>query len=250
MKKLSTLILALSLFNLVSWSQESSTLDQAKSFDVKLKTEEALKLYDQALEIDPKNVSVLVRCAELNAFLGNAQKEPAQKMPFYEKAKVYADKALVADSTSSLSNYSMALVLGCLINFTPLKEKGPVSRQVYEYASKSIKADSNYAKAIHLLANWNNEMASLNPAAKTALKIFFKDLPKASQEEAIFLYEKARKLDPSMISNNFHLSEIYKKIGRSDLSVDILKTTIKLAPKSIEDLDYKNRSRALLESLK
>ena len=240
----------MSLFNLASWSQESTLVDQARSFDVKLKTEEALKLYDQALEIEPKNISVLVRCAELNAFLGNAQKEPAQKMPFYDKAKVYANKAWVADSTSSLSNYSMALIMGCLINSVPLKEKGPISRQVYDYVSKSLLADSNYAKAVHLLANWNNEKSSLNPAAKTAIKIFFKDLPKASQEEAIYLYEKARKLDPSMISNNFHLSEIYKKIGRSDLSVEILTVNVKLAPKSIEDVEFKNRSRTLLESLK
>ena len=250
MKKLITLILTISFFCQVSFSQENSFLDQAKIFDLKLKTEEALKFYDQALEIDPKNVTILVRCAELNSFLGNAQKEPAQKMPFYDKAKVYANKALVVDSTSSLSNYSMALVLGCLINFSALKEKGPISRQVYEYATKSLKADSNYVKAVHLLANWNNEISSLNPAAKTALKMFFKDLPKASQEEAIYLYEKARKLDPSMISNNFHLSEIYKKIGRADLSIDILTSTIRVAPKSIEDVEYKVKAKALLESLK
>jgi tetratricopeptide (TPR) repeat protein len=250
MKKLYTLIFTIFILNIVSRSQESSLLDQARNFDVKLKTEDALKLYDQALEVDPKNVTILVRCAELNAFLGNAQKEPSQKMPFYDKAKIYANKAFFADSTSSLSNYSMALVLGCLINFAQLKEKGPMSRQLYDYASKSLKADSNYAKAIHLLANWNNEISSLNPAAKTALKFFFKDLPKASQEEAIHLYEKARKLDPSMISNNFHLSEIYKKIGRADLSIEILNSTIRLAPKSIEDVSYKIKAKELLESLK
>lgn len=250
MKKL--LLLLVFIVNLpnAGFSQENSLLTQATSFDVKLNTEEALKMYDQFLIIDPKNINVLLRCVELNVFLGNVLKESDFKKPFYEKAKSYAEKALMVDSLSSLSNYSMALAMGCLIDFMPLKEKGQASRQIYDFATKSIQADSNYAKAIHLLATWNNEIASLNPAAKTALKFLFKGIPKATEEEAIHLYEKARKLDPSMISNNVHLSEVYKKIGRADLSIEILQATVRLAPKSIEDVEFKKKAKALLDSLK
>ena len=249
MKKL--LLLVVFIANLSNgFSQENSLLTQANSFDVKLNTEEALKLYDQFLIIEPNNVNVLLRCVELNAFLGNVQKEPNFKVPLYEKAKIYAEKALMADSLSPLSNYSMALALGCLINFMPMKEKGQASRQIYDFTTKSVQADSNYAKAIHLLGTWNYEIANLNPAAKTALKFFFKGIPKATEEEAIYLYEKARKLDPSMISNNVHLSEVYKKIGRADLSIEILQATIRLAPKSIEDVEFKKKAKSLLDSLK
>jgi len=250
MKKLLLLLVFIVNLSVVGFSQENSLLTQANNFDVKLNTEEALKLYDQFLLTDPKNMNVLLRCVELNAFLGNVQKESDVKMPFYEKAKIYAEKALMADSVSPLSNYSMALAIGCLINFMPFKEKGQASRQIYDFATKSIQADSNFAKAIHLLATWNYEIASLNPAAKTALKFFFKGIPKATEEEAINLYEKARKLDPSMISNNVHLSEVYKKIGRADLSIEILQATIRLAPKSIEDVEFKKKAKALLDSLK
>jgi tetratricopeptide (TPR) repeat protein len=90
----------------------------------------------------------------------------------------------------------------------------------------------------------------LNPAARAALKIMNKGFPAASAEEALTLYEKARKLDPGFIVNNHDLALAYKKMGKSLLAIELLNYQLKLPPKTKEDQEIKLKSKQLLESLK
>jgi len=90
----------------------------------------------------------------------------------------------------------------------------------------------------------------LNPAARAALKFMNKGFPAASSEEAITLYEKARKLDPGFIVNNHDLAMAYKKMGKSLQAIELLNYQLKLPAKTKEDQEIKFKSKQLLESLK
>ena len=234
----------------ISLGQDNSILAQAKLADKKLKTEESLKLYQHYLLGDSSNLEVLVRCAELTLYLGNAQAKEDDKQPFYINASKFANSAYASDSLNASSNYIMGLVLSALMNAKPIKEKLSGTKDIWNFASKAIQINPNDPKSLHLLGKWHDELSSLNPAAKAGLKLFAKDIPKASLTEAIDLYEKARTFDPALIVNNVDLAIAYKKIGRADLSISILTTTIKLAPSSIEEQWYKNKAKELLESMK
>ena len=246
------LFLVTFLFSIVQIGigQDSATLSQAKLSDKKLKTEEALKLYQQYLLGDTSNLEVLVRCAELTLYLGNAEPKEDQKDPFYKTAFNFAHSAYNIDSLTAPSNYIMGLVLSALMNGRPIKEKLVGTKEIWGFANKAIQINPNDPKSLHLLGKWHDELSSLNPAAKAGLKLFSKDIPKASITDAIDLYEKARTFDPALIVNNVDLAIAYKKIGRADLSISILTTTIKLAPSSIEEQWYKNKAKELLESMK
>lgn len=233
-----------------SLGQDNSILTQAKLADKKLKTEESLKLYQQYLLGDSSNLEVLVRCAELTLYLGNAQAKEDEKQPFYINASKFANSAYTSDSLSASSNYIMGLVLSALMNAKPIKEKLNGTKDIWNFANKAIQINPNDPKSLHLLGKWHDELSSLNPAAKAGLKLFAKDIPKASLTEAIDLYEKARTFDPALIVNNVDLAVAYKKIGRADLSISILNTTIKQVPTSIEEQWYKTKAKELLESMK
>ncbi len=233
-----------------SLGQDNSILTQAKLADKKLKTEESLKLYQQYLLGDSSNLEVLVRCAELTLYLGNAQAKEDEKQPFYINASKFANSAYTSDSLSASSNYIMGLVLSALMNAKPIKEKLNGTKEIWNFANKAIQINPNDPKSLHLLGKWHDELSSLNPAAKAGLKLFAKDIPKASLTEAIDLYEKARTFDPALIVNNVDLAVAYKKIGRADLSISILNTTIKQVPTSIEEQWYKTKAKELLESMK
>jgi len=240
----------LSLIGQISIGQDNSILTQAKLADKKLKTEEALKSYQQYLLGDSSNLDVLVRCAELTLYLGNAEPKEDQKQPLYNTAFNFAHSAYNIDSLTAPSNYIMGLVLSALMNGRPIKEKLVGTKDIWGFANKAIQINPNDPKSLHLLGKWHDELSSLNPAAKAGLKLFSKDIPKASITDAIDLYEKARTFDPALIVNNVDLAIAYKKIGRADLSISILTTTIKLAPSSIEEQWYKNKAKELLESMK
>ncbi len=233
-----------------SLGQDNSIFAQAKLADKKLKTEESLKLYQQYLIGDSTNIEVLVRCAELTLYLGNAQAKEDDKQPFYNTAFNFAHSAYNIDSLIAPSNYIMGLVLSALMNSRPIKEKLVGTKDIWNFANKAVQINPNDPKSLHLLGKWHDELSSLNPAAKAGLKIFGKDIPKASLTDAIDLYEKARTFDPALIVNNVDLAIAYKKIGRADLSISILNTTIKLVPTSIEEQWYKNKAKELLESMK
>ena len=240
------------MFTMVGSSlcQENSILAQAKLADKKLKTEDALTLYQQYLLADSSNVDILVRCAELTLYLGNAQPKEDEKQSYYNTAFKFANSAYSIDSLIAPSNYIMGLVLSALMNAKPIKEKLVGTKGIWNFANKAIQINPNDPKSLHLLGKWHDELSSLNPAAKAGLKLFAKDIPKASLTEAIDLYEKARTFDPALIVNNVDLAVAYKKIGRADLSISILSTTSKLVPTSIEEQAYKNKAKELLESMK
>jgi len=240
----------LSLIVQISIGQDTSLLTQAKLADKKLKTEDALKLYQQYLLGDSSNLEVLVRCAELTLYLGNAQQKDDQKQPFYNTAFNYAHSAYIIDSSIAPSNYIMGLVLSALMNSKPIKEKLIGTKDIWGFANKAIQINPNDPKSLHLLGKWHDELYSLNPAAKAGLKLFAKDITKSSITDAIDLYEKARTFEPALIVNNVDLAIAYKKIGRADLSISILTTTIKLVPSSMEEQWYKNKAKELLESMK
>ena len=90
----------------------------------------------------------------------------------------------------------------------------------------------------------------IESCSKSCTQINEQGFPAASAEEAISLYEKARKLDPGFIVNNHDLAMAYKKMGKSLQAIELLNYQLKLPAKTKEDQEIKLKSKQLLESLK
>lgn len=232
------------------FGQQSPLIDEAKLLERQFKTMEAIKKYETSLLVDPKNIPVLVRLAELYCMEGTSLAKEEESKSMFTLAEKYAEKAFIIDSNRADVMYAKAMVIGKMIESASIKDKTRLTMQLRAIAEKSLAIDPNYTKAIYTLAKWNDEVSALNPAARAALKLMNRGFPAASAEEAITLYEKARKLEPGFIVNNHDLALAYKKMGKLLQAIELLNYQLKLPAKTKEDQEIKLKSKQLLESLK
>ena len=243
-------ILFLGLIHVQLRAQSIQEWEAVRLLERQFKTEQAIGQYEKLLGISPSNYKLLLRLAELNCMMGNEQTDKLIRSKYYQKASEWADQMYKIDSNLADTWYAKALVLGKLIEEKPVKEKVLLTKSIKEYTERGLAIDPKHAKSMYTLAKWHDEVSSLNPAAKAAMKLIFGGLPQASLSQAIELYQKVNQLDPLFIANNYDLALAYKKNGRSDLAMELLNKQIKLAPKTREDQIIKTKSKELLESLK
>lgn len=229
-------------------AQEPVLLVEARQLERRFKTMEAIKKYETFLVTEPNNIAVLLRLTTLYCMEGDLNAN--ERKSYFTFADQFSLRALGIDSNSADAHLSRAMAMGALILDAPVKEKPAMTFQIRQRIDKALSIDSFNAKAIYTLGKWHDEVSSLNPAARAALKIMNKGFPSASAAEAIELYEKARKLDPGMLPNNYALAIAYKKSGRTDLAIEVLNAQLKLPLKTSEDQAIKLKSKQLLESLK
>lgn len=248
--KYNCLITLLLLTSVQLFAQQSPLIDEARLLERQFKTMEAIRKYESFVANDPKNIPVLVRIAELYCMEGTSIAKEQESKSMYTLADKYAEKAFSIDSNRADVMYAKAMVIGKMIEYASIKDKTRLTMQLRAMTDKALALNPNYTKAIYTLAKWNDEVASLNPAARTALKLMNKGFPAASAEDAITFYEKARKLDPGFIVNNHDLALAYKKMGKSLQAIELLNYQLKLPAKTKEDQEIKLKSKQLLESLK
>lgn len=244
------IFIILMIFTLPLFAQQSILIEEARTLERQFKTIEAIKKYESFLSNDQRNIPVLVRLAELYCMEGQSNEKEEARKSMFELAGKYAVKANAIDSNRADVQYANAMVMGKMIEFASIKDKTRLTMVLREKTDKALSIDPNYTKAIYTLAKWNDEVASLNPAARAALKFMNKGFPAASAEEAVMLYEKARKLDPGFIVNNHDLALAYKKMGKSLQAIELLNSQLKLPAKTKQDQEVKLKSKQLLESLK
>lgn len=231
------------------FSQSTSLIEEARSLERQFKTDDAINKYFEYLGTDQKNRTILLRIVELYCMKGNETESESDRLKLYQSATKTANDLWQIDSTSADAHYAKALVMGRMISFASVKEKAQMTKSIKDEVDKALKIDPSHLKSLYTLAKWHDEVSSLNPAAKAAMKVFFGGLPPASSEEALLLYKKIRELSPSFIANNLDYALILKKNGRSDLAIEVLTAQMKYPVKTKEDQLLKEKSKQLLTSL-
>lgn len=241
------LILLCIIYN--ATGQSNQLYDEARALERQYKTEQAILKYEQTIKENPQQLLAIFRLIEIYCFELSDFKEDVQKNEQLNKAKELLSLAKNIDSTSPDYLYSQTVYLGKLIEISPVKEKAQITKTIRQLLDEAIEKDPNHVKSIYSLAKWNQEVASLNPAIKAAMKVIFGGLPPASIEMAIDLHQKARKLDPGFLANNYDLALLLKKINRPNQAIELLQMQVKLPTKTKEELEIKNLSKQLLQSM-
>jgi tetratricopeptide (TPR) repeat protein len=247
MKKWIGLLLMLTWF--VANAQNNSSFEEAKAFERQYNTSQAILKYEEALKANPNQMAILVRLVEIYCFGLEADKEESTKIIQLNKAKDYLIKAKNIDSTQADYLYSKAVYLGKLIEVSPVKEKAQYTKEIKILLDEALSKDPNHVKSLYTLAKWNEEVSGLNAAVKAAMKVIFGGLPPASRDQALDLHQKARKLNPGFLANNYDLALLLKKTNKPSQAIEILESQMKLPTKTKEELEFKNKSKQLLQSL-
>jgi hypothetical protein len=228
--------------------QSNQLIDEARTLERQYNTTQAVLKYEQSLKENPNQLSVIVRLVEIYCFELNEVNDDDKKREQLNKAKELLLIAKMIDSTSPDYLYSQTTYLGKLIEISPIKEKAQITKSIKQLLDEALAKDPNHVKSIYALAKWNQEVASLNPAVKAAMKVIFGGLPPASLDIAIELHQKARKLNSSFLANNYELAMLLKKTNKPNQAIELLQAQMKIATKTKEELEIKNKSKQLLQS--
>jgi len=249
MKKVILSILVIFGLGCIANAQSTALVEEAKALERQYNTAQAILKYEQAIKEQPNQSSVIVRLIEIYCFELADVKEEDKKREQLNKAKQLLLLAKSIDSTSADYLYSQTTYLGKLIEVSPVKEKAQITKSIKQLLDEALAKDPNHVKSIYALAKWNQEVASLNPAVKAAMKVIFGGLPPASIDTAIELHQKARKLSPGFLANNYELALLLKKTNNPSQAIELLLAQMKLPTKTKEELEIKNQSKQLLQSL-
>jgi len=107
------------------------------------------------------------------------------------------------------------------------------------------------ARAYHVRAIWNRELASLNFVERMAANTVLGGVPKgASMENAVHDLERAVALDPGNINHHLELGRTWLQLDRKDDARRELERAVALAPgATARDPHYQQEARALLARL-
>lgn len=235
----------------VSKAQDVGVLmKEAQNAERSLKESEALEKYNQVLTADPTNVQALVKAAEINAAKGARLTDKKAKKNTYEAARVFADKALVADPNSADAHYIRAVIAGKLTETeNDTKKLVEHVRDTKEFADKALALNPNHARANYVAGKWHFEMVDLNWAKKAAVKLLYGGLPQASMEKAVEYMEKARILDQYFVLNYLDLAKAYKYDNKPAKAIEVLNKLIKLPTRTPDDPHLKEEGRKMLSEL-
>jgi tetratricopeptide (TPR) repeat protein len=247
MKKWIGLILMLCWF--VAKGQTNALFEEAKAFERQYNTPQAILKYEEAIKSNTNQIAILIRLVEIYCSGLEEIKEEESKLVQLNKAKEYLQLAKAIDSTQADYLYLRAVYLGKLIEVSPVKEKAQSTKEIKSLLDQALIKDPNHVKSLYTLAKWNEEVSGLNPAVKAAMKVIFGGLPPASRDQALDLHQKARKLNPGFLANNYDLALLLKKTNKPSQAIEVLEAQMKLPTKTKEELEFKNKSKQLLQSL-
>lgn len=232
-----------------AYSQSNVLIEEAKAFERQYNTSQAILKYEEAIKFNPQQLAILVRLVEIYCSSSAETEEENSKKTQLNKAKDYLQMAKDIDSNQAEFKYAKALYLGKLIEVSPVKEKAQYTKEIKTLLDEALSKDPNHVKSLYTLAKWNEEVSGLNPAVKAAMKVIFGGLPPASRDQALELHQKARKLNPGFLANNYDLALLLKKTNKPSQAIEVLQAQMKLPTKTKEDLEFKNKSKQLLQSL-
>ena len=221
-------------------------IKQADLLEKQMKETEAYAKFKEVVKNQPQHLYALIHCSELASRIGRIQTTKEKQVDFYKAAKIYAERALRVNPKDSDANMVMAVAFGRLSLMQSGKEKIAFVKEIKNFAEKAVAINPKNFKALHVLGKWHYEVSNLNTVEKTALKMFYGGLPKASFDSSLFYYQKAAALSPSFVLNYLEMAKVFYKLKKKEKAVEFLKHTIKLPDATSEDVLIKSEAKELL----
>lgn len=241
-------LLLLSFFiSFIGTSQNVEELiKQADLLEKQMKETESYVKFKEVVKIQPQHLYALIHCSELASRIGRIQTTKEKQIDFYKAAKIYAERALRVNSADSDANMVMAVAFGRLSLQQSGKEKITFVKEIKIYAERAVTSNAKNFKALHVLGKWHYEVSDLNTIEKTALKMFYGGLPKASFDSSLYFYQKAAVLSPTFMLNYLEMAKVFYKLKKKEKAIEFLKHTIKLPYATSEDVLIKKEAKELL----
>jgi tetratricopeptide (TPR) repeat protein len=221
-------------------------VEEALAAEAKWNSAEALRLFLEAEKVQPNDAFILQKIAKQYSDLVFERKDTAAKKELAEKALGYAQRSAALEPDNAVYALSLAICHGHLALVGNIRTKVELSRVIKDETEHALRLDPNYAWAHHLLGRWHGELATLGPAARFLVRIFYGRLPKASREEGIRLLRRATELEPTEPNHWIELGFALAAAGRQTEARANWERGLALAPTGPHDAPARQRARAAL----
>lgn len=225
-------------------------IKEGNELEAAMKEKAAFDKFLEVVRIQPANSYALNKCSELCSRIGNRETTALSKKDYYSAAQKFAAIALKLNPDDAAANCSMAIALGRVSLEKSGKEKINAAKEIKMYADKSLKNDPGNFKAWHVLGRWHYEVSNLNFFEKAAIKVLFGGMPKASFEEAVKCFEKAKSLTHGFVINDLELAKAYRKTGQQSKAEECLSAMLLQPDKTEDDAAAKQKAEKLLNEWK
>ena len=222
---------------------------KAAQLEAGFKEGQALPVYQQVLQLQPRNIAALCRCSDLSCRIGNREADRGKKIDYFKAGYRYAQNAYRLDSTNSEVNVVMAFSLARMALIQSGKEKVAAANEIKRFAEQAKRYDPANYKAYHILGRWNYEVSNLNFIERTLARWFFGALPQATLAESIRNYEKSMALRPDFMLNYFELARAWRREGKKDKAIALLRRMETLRDGMYDDRIVRKEGRQLLDEL-
>lgn len=222
---------------------------QAQLLEKQLKDGEALLKYKEVLQVSPGHVPSFNQASLICGREGARQKDKAQKLEFFNNAKIYAYEALKVEPENPGANYAMAMTWAYIGSVSGAKEKVAAFSETKKYADLAIKFKPDYAEVYHLLGKWNYDLSNLSGIEKAAAKVLFGGVPPGTIEDAIASYEKCNQLKASIIQNYLDLAIAFRHNNQETQAMEVLNKGMRLRPIIQDDPGYKAEMKKMLDAM-
>jgi len=216
-----------------------------------------LRHYQAALAADSTSYDANWKAAQAIANVakqiqGNADSLKNRRDSLYAVGRVYAERAIRADSMGADGHYVLAMVLGRLSRTKSSKERVRYAKIIYDEATRAVELNPNHDNAHHVLGAWNAEVKRLSGLQRFFAKTLFGGgfMGKANWDDAVRHLERAVEIDPQHIYHRLELAEVYVDLGRYSKAREQLLVIPTLPDTDVQDAANKKEAAALLEDIK
>jgi tetratricopeptide (TPR) repeat protein len=166
--------------------------------------------------------------------------------------RVYAERAVRADSMGADGHYALAMVLGRLSRTKSSKERVRYAKIIYDEATRAVALNPNHDNAHHVLGAWNAEVKRLSGLQRFFAKTLFGGgfMGKANWDDAVRHLQRAVEINPPHIYHRLELAEVYVDLGQYSKAREQLLVIPTLPNQDVQDQEFKTEAAALLEDIK
>lgn len=226
---------------------------QGLKLEKEFKVEAALEKFELAIRQNPKNAEALTHASRMLSNIGGrlAKSEREQKLDFYKRARIYAEKSIEINPSDTETRLAYVISLGLQSEIaTDPHEKVRFAQNIHNEATLILQLDSTFAEAYFILGKWQFELSSLNWVELMACRIFFGGFPEEiSMGRALEYFNQANSFKQDTILFLFGLASAQHALGENDKASQTLHRALALPLSEPDDNLRKERCQNLLKQI-
>ena len=211
----------------------------------------ALKHYEEALVVDPKDYDALIKASRDAVDLGEFADNKDTQKAMYRTGELYARRAVDVNPQGADGHFYLARALGRTAQSLGPRDRVKYATDVRAHAMDALKLDPRHPGALHVMGMWNAEVMRLSGPTRWFAKNLLggQVFGSANWENAVRYMEQAVAVEPNRISHRIDLAKIYLDTNNKARAKEEFDAVVRAQATDYNDRFYKQDAEAQLKKL-